>query len=40
MPDVPLVQIAVRLVGRCLPVTTVRRASVVMNVRVFLDDRW
>ena len=40
MPDVPLVQVAVRLVGRYLAVSTVRRASMVMNVRVFLDDSW
>jgi hypothetical protein len=40
MPYVPLVQVTVRLIGRRLPVPTVGRTSVVMNVRVFLDDRW
>ena len=39
MPYVPLVQVTVRLIGRRFPVSTVGRASVVMNVRVFLDDR-
>jgi hypothetical protein len=38
MPHVPLVQVAIRLVCGHLSVSTVRRASVVMEIRVLFDD--
>lgn len=38
MPDIPLMQISMFLVRRRLAAAAVRRAAMVIDVRVFLDD--
>ena len=38
MPNIPLVQVAIRLVRGYLSVPTVWGAPVVMDIRVLLDD--